>query len=92
MTAEYGTLRAGYLEKRSASLVGGWQKRWFEAVGNYLRYYKNDKKVSILAALDLRQFKVQKATDFATTGCFNICPWCVGTYFLATKCVGISNN
>lgn len=32
-----------------------WQKRWFEAVGHYLTYYKTHDSDKLLACIDLRQ-------------------------------------
>jgi hypothetical protein len=50
---------AGYMEKKATgSLRTRWQKRYFEASGHYLKYFSDDKKTELLAAIDLRMVTV----------------------------------
>jgi hypothetical protein len=43
----------GYLRKRSRRET--WQKRWFEANGQYLTYYKTEHDDDVLAFMDMFQ-------------------------------------
>jgi hypothetical protein len=47
----------GYLEKDGRN--GAWQKRYFEVVGQNLKYYKDYKKASLLAAIDLGKIEIE---------------------------------
>jgi hypothetical protein len=50
---------AGYMEKKATgSFRTRWQKRYFEASGHYLKYYADDNKKELLAAIDLRMVTV----------------------------------
>jgi len=48
-----GTLICGYLQKLGRN--GKWQTRWFEVDGECLTYYKSDKRIKLLATLDLEK-------------------------------------
>lgn len=48
-----GTLICGYLQKLGRN--GKWQTRWFETDGECLSYYKNEKRTTLLATLDLEK-------------------------------------
>jgi len=53
MLPEAPVVHSGYLEKRG-KMMAGWQRRFCEIAGHYLRYYKDEHKEQLLATLDLR--------------------------------------
>lgn len=52
-TLSSGSLICGYLQKLGRN--GKWQSRWFETDGEFLSYYKNEKRTKLLATLDLEK-------------------------------------
>ena len=50
--ASTGALYCGYLDKLSK--FGVWQRRFFETSGHYLRYYPDERRSELLAAVDLQ--------------------------------------
>jgi hypothetical protein len=64
----------GYLEKRAHAWGVGWQRRYFEAAGNYLRYYKDDTKAALSAVINLGQVQVVSAPDFESSCTFYLLP------------------
>lgn len=47
----------GYLHKLGRN--GKWQRRYFETDGESLAYYKSDKRIKVLASLDLCKVKTK---------------------------------
>jgi hypothetical protein len=71
MIAETGPVKTGYLHKKG-KLLSGWQQRWFEATGHYLRYYKAENRESMLAAIDLLQVCVEVPNKTKHSGIFHL--------------------
>jgi hypothetical protein len=44
----------GYLDKRTTGLRAKWVRRFFSVRGHYAKYYENDQKEEVKAALDLK--------------------------------------
>jgi hypothetical protein len=66
-----GDTKQGFLQKKG-KMLAGWQQRWFEAAGHYLRYYKDDRKDSMLAAIDLRAVCIEKDSKIEKSAQFTI--------------------
>ena len=49
---------AGFLQKRTSSVVARWQRRFFVAAGHYLKYFKDETESHLLAAIDLNSVDV----------------------------------
>ena len=49
---------AGFLQKRTSSVVARWQRRFFVAAGHYLKYFKDETEGHLLAAIDLNSIDV----------------------------------
>jgi len=58
---------SGYLNKRARE--GKWQRRWFESDGKNLLYFKSDKRVKLLATLDLLYIGGVAMDQTDPTGC-----------------------
>jgi hypothetical protein len=53
-------------------MLAGWQQRWFEATGPYLRYYKDASRESVLAAIDIRHVRIVVPPKTTQSGIFSL--------------------
>ena len=59
---------AGFLQKRTSSVVARWQRRFFVAAGHYLKYFKDEQRRTCLGSLPLMDMTAVSCEDLGGVG------------------------